>query len=247
MVSWIIWGAGIALESLLLIRAFSGQLLRKYPFFYAYNLSVLLMAVLLLSPVLWDKLYWGSQLVTLVIGYGILLEILKHVLAPYPGAEKFARTSGLIMFGAILCFAVVFPLVMPQWSGGTSVEFERDLRMVQALFVCCLLCVVSYYRIEIGRNMKGMIFGYGLYIATSLISLATRSYQGSSFDEAWKVIQPLSLDISLIMWVVALWSYQPSPVVKPSGDIEADYEVLASKTKGVLDSIRTHFLKVARP
>lgn len=247
MLSAIICWGGIALLALVVFRAISSRSFSKYPFFYVYSAAVLLTTILLRSPALYDKWYWATQFITLVIGYGILLEILNHVLAPYPGAEKFARTSGLVAVGVIFCFALVFPLVMPQWSAGTSIEFERDLRTVQAIFICGLLAVISYYGITIGRNMKGMIVGYGLYIVTSLVTLAMRSYAGTRFDEIWKVAQPLSYDVSLVIWMVALWSYQPNPVPDPSIRLEADYEAFVSRTRGMIGAMWGHLAKADRP
>jgi|SRR5579863_1628822 len=246
MLSGIIWGAGILLEVLVLARGFQKRLIGRYPFFYAYSVAVLAMALLLISPRLYDRMYWAMQFVTLMIGYGILLEILNHVLAPYPGAEKFAKTLGLIAVAIIFCFALIFPHIMPHWSPGTSIEFERDLRTVQAIFISGLLAVVSYYGIVIGKNMKGMIVGYGLYIVTSLMSLAVRAYAGQSFNAVWRVVQPLSFDISLVVWAVALWSYCPNPVPNPTITLEADYEAFVLKTRRALGSVRGHLAKGAR-
>ncbi len=244
--SWIIWCLGIFLESLLLARGIRARLLTKFPFFYIYSASVLLVALLMIVTSFYDRWYWQTQFLTLIIGYGILLEILNHVLSPYPGAEKFARTAGLVAFGLIFSFALIVPLIIPHWSAGTTIEFERDLRSVQAIFICGLLAVVSYYGIPIGKNMKGMTVGYGLYIVTSLVSLAVRSYAGTPFDEIWKTIQPLSFDVSLVVWVIALWSYCPNPVPDPTIRLEEDYEALASRTRSTIDAIRSYIGKAAR-
>jgi hypothetical protein len=208
--------------------------------------SAILMTILLRAPALYQKWYWPLQLATLVTGYGILLEILNHVLAPYPGAERFARISGLVAFGAILCFAMIAPRVMPRLSPGTVIEFERDLRSVQALFIFGLLALIFYYGIPIGKNMKGMVFGYGLYIFTSLVSLALRSFAGASFTTIWSVVQPMTFDVSLVIWLVALWSYCPNPVPDPTIHLEEDYEALVTRTKSVIGHIRTYLGKAAR-
>ncbi len=249
MLSWVIWSAGILMEALLLLRAYQARLLGKYSLFYLYSSSVLVMAILLVFPTPYAHWYWQTQFLTLIIGYGILLEILDHVLAPYPGAERFARISGIVAFALILCFALLHPLMKSQWSADlTMVELERDLRTVQAIFLCGLLCVISYYGIAIGRNMKGMMAGYGLYIATSLVSLAVRAYAGTSFfDEMHKVIQPLSFDISLVIWLAALWAYHPNPVPEPGIQLEADYEACVARTRGLMGGMRSSLGKVARP
>jgi hypothetical protein len=248
---WVIEGAGIAVQLSLLVRSLQNHQFRRYYFFYTYIASGILASAVMITialrmPDVYYKWYWPLQLATLVTGYGILLEILNHVLAPYPGADRFARISGLAAFGLIFCFAAIAPIVFPRLSPGTVIEFERDLRSVQALFIFGLLTLISYYGIPMGRNMKGMVLGYGLYIVTSLFSLAVRAYAGVRFYRVWQVVQPLSLDASFVIWLVALWSYCPNPVPDPSIHLEEDYEALASRTRNVIGMIRTYIGKAAR-
>ncbi|HXX45996.1 MAG TPA: hypothetical protein VEJ38_14800 [Candidatus Acidoferrales bacterium] len=248
---WLVEVAGIALELFVLVRSAWVRNLPRYYFFYIYVASVMIasavmMTVVLRAPGLYQNWYWPLQLTTLVTGYGILLEILNHVLAPYPGAERFARIACLAAFGTIFCFALIAPRVMPRWSPGTVIEFERDLRSVQALFIFGLLALIFYYGIPIARNMKGMVLGYGLYILTSLVSLAVRSYAGPSFTSTWRVVQPLCFDVTLVVWLVALWSYCPNPVPDHSIHLEEDYEALANRTRNVIGMIRTYIGKAAR-
>lgn len=243
--------AGVLLELVLLLRGLRLRPLGRYHFFYAYISCSIFGTIAgimtrLIAPSSYQRWYWVIQLVTLVFGYGILLEILNHVLAPYPGADRFARISGLTAFGAIFCFALIAPVIMPHWSPGTVIEFERDMRCVQAIFIFGVLAVIFYYGIPIGKNMRGMILGYGLYIFTSLVSLALRSYAGTPFDKVWDVVQPLSFVTSLVIWLIALWSYCPNPAPDPTIRLEEDYEALVSRTKSVIGTIRTYLGKAAR-
>jgi hypothetical protein len=250
---WLIMGSGLLLELLLLGRGWQARLIRRYYFFYAYIGSVIFFTVAMIAvkvnwtaPTVYQRWYWPLQLATLVTGYGILLEILNHVLAPYPGAERFARFAGVGAFGAVFCFALLAPLVAPFWSPGTVIEFERDLRSVQAIFLCGLLGIIFFYGIGIGRNMKGMIMGYGLYIFTSLVSLAIRSYAGMPFNSIWMRVQPLSFDVCLITWLIALWSYCPNPIPDPKIHLEEDYGALVARTKSVIGAVRAYIGKAAR-
>ena len=249
MLHSVIWWLGIALVLLLLLGGYRAKLWFKYPFFYGYAACVFLVWTPLYFPYYsrvssYDTWYWAAEFLTLVAGYGILLEIFNHVLEPYPGAAKFARTTGIVTFVVIICFAWLYPTVFPRLSPGTVIEFERDLRTVQALFLGCLVVVVSYYRITISRNMKGLIAGYGLYIATSLVTLALRSYAGMSFDKFWKIAEPLSYDVSLLIWLVALHSYSPTPAADPGVSLDADYQELAARTRS---AVRSHLHRTARP
>ena len=252
MSRWLIPAAGEVLQLLLLVRGARAHLVGRYRFFYFYLgsvvlISIIMTAVFAMAPgsLLYQRWYWPLQFLTLVTGYGVLLEIMNHVLRPYQGAERFAKFSGVAAFGAIFCFALIAPRIMPHWSPGTVIEFERDLRCVQALFICGLLAVVFYYAIPMGTNMKGMVMGYGLYILTSLMSLAVRAYAGTGFDRVWDIAQPLSFDVSLLIWLVALWSYCPNPVPDHTIHLEEDYEALVARTKSVMGAIRAHIGKAA--
>jgi len=253
VLSLAIWWVGICLESIILLRGISGKTISKYPFFFAYIAcslagNVVLYAVSIFDPSAYTAFYWPVQSITLLLGCGILLEIFKHVLSDYPGAEKFAVTSGLITVGAVICFAVIYPLVARSATAGTAVELERDLRTVQAIFLVVILAITFYYGIRLGWDMKGMILGYGLYVQTSLLTLAVRAYAGPTFvSQAWKVLQPLSYDVSVLIWALALWSHYEKPVSSISVRIDTDYETLALSTKSAIGAMRSHLEKAARP
>jgi hypothetical protein len=240
------------LELLVLLRAFQKGILGTYGYFYSYATSVLIGSIVLsvartLAPSLYPECYWTIQLVTLIFGCGVILEVLKHVLSPYPGAERFARFVGLAIFAAIFCFALVYPLIVPgSYHPDIGVELERNLRMVQAILLFCILAVIFYYRIPIGINMKGMTLGYGLYVATSLVTLAVRAYAGAWLMTIWVYAQAVSFVISLFIWLIALWSYAPN--LSPGSDIrlEADYEALVARTRITMDAMRSYLTKTVR-
>lgn len=250
------WG-GNALLLLILYRAFRVKILAMYPLFYAYITSSLIssfaLSIVYLTNFesyfgLYAEWYWPIQFATLILGCGIMLEILRHVLSPYPGAERFAIFSGIVAFGGAFCLALVSSFVTPTWSAaGTMVEFERNLRTVQAILLFGVLAVISYYRIPIGKNMRGMIHGYGIYVGTSLFALAVRASAGAWLQDVWVFAQPISFLISLSIWLVTLWSYHANPVPESSIGLEADYELLASRTRRALDVTRSYLAKAARP
>jgi len=252
MMNLIIWWSGILLESLVLYRGFRAKILSKYQFFYVYIASLLLADsslyfIYTLNRASYEKWNWAAGFLNLVLGCGILLEIFKHVLAPYAGAERFARIAGLAAFGAIFCFAIFHPVVPDVAKvGARNAALEKDFLTVQAILLFGILGVVSYYGIEMGRNLRGMICGYGLCLATSLMTLALRSYIGPVFNTAWAVIQPIVYMTSLFVWLIALWSYHPNPVPDAGIRLEEDYEAFAARTRDMVGAMRTQLVKVAR-
>ena len=86
--------------------------------------------------------------------------------------------------------------------------------MVQAILLAGLLQVISYYGISMGKNLRGMILGYGQCIGVTLIAIALRSHFGRHFQNAWSLVQQLTYLAALAIWAVALWSYRPNPIMK---------------------------------
>jgi len=252
MLTLIIWWIAILLESVILFRGFRGKLLSKYPFFYAYVASVLMADVgfyfvYMMSRAAYDRWNLAATILNLIFGYGIILEIFRNVLSPYPGAERFARITWISAFVAIFCFVAGYNFWSPGALRATSTAgIQRDFWTVQALFLIAIYGVVSYYRIPLGKNLKGMIFGYVLCLSVTLMTLAVRSYIGLRFDSAWLFLQPFSYVVSLFIWVATLWAYHPNPVPDPGIRVEADYIVFADRTRGMIDAIRSYLGKAGR-
>lgn len=253
MLTLTIWRVAILLESVILFRGFRGKLLSTYPFFYAYVVSVLTFDcvfyfVYIMSRAAYERWNLAATILNLIFGYGIILEIFRHVLSPYPGAERFARITWFGAFVAIFCFVVGYSFWAPGALGATStVEIQRDFWTVQALFLIAIYGVVSYYRIPLGKNLKGMIFGYVLCLSVTLMTLALRTYIGQRFDSAWVFIQPFSYDVSLFIWATTLWAYHPNPVADRRIRVEADYDAFVERTRGAIDAMRSYLGKAARP
>ncbi len=248
--AWLILGfSGSVLPSVILYRAFRVKTFKTYPFFYAYvasTLSFLAPWIVYLADSRsyfesYARWYWPIELVTLIFGCGIVLEILRHVLSAYPGAEKFAMIAGIVTFIGAFSVALASPLVTPGLAAaGTLAELERNLRSVQAILLFGVFAVILLYRIPLGRNMKGMILGYGIYVGTSLASLALRAYPRAPFHNVWRFAQPVSFLISLSIWLAALWSYHPNPVPDSDIGLEDDYDLLVSHTRRALDMTRSY-------
>ena len=245
--------AGIILELAILGRALKAKFLRSFPLFYAYIFCVFLVdalsyGVYALGPAIYRNWYWGAQFVTLLVGYGVILEIVKKSFKDSAGAERVASSMVLTVFVVVFAYVIFQSLTSPKWTpAATYYELERDLRAVQAVVLAGVLAVVSGYRISIGRNLKGVILGYGLYLASSVISSELRAYAGSSFHAAWRLIQPYTFLISLCVWLIAMWAYQEIPGERPVPQLDSDYEAFAIKTRNVLGTMRSYLQRTARP
>jgi hypothetical protein len=110
-----------------------------------------------------------------------------------------------------------------------------------------LVALFASYAIPLGRNLKGVIYGYGLFVATSVVHLTLRDYLGKNFERSWEHIEPLCYVLVLLVWCATLWSYAPIPESTREPQIETDYESLVAATKRKMHSTRSYVLKAMRP
>ena len=169
-------------------------------------------------------------------------------LGQYPGAARMARNVLAFMFILAITRVFVKAWNSPNWiPGKTTLEMERDLRIVQLALLIGLVALFASYAIPLGRNLKGIIYGYGLFAATSVAHLTLRDYLGDSFQRAWQYIQPVCYVVVLLMWCATLWSYAPIPQPAAEPRLEGDYQSLLASTKRKVRSARSYVLKAMRP
>jgi hypothetical protein len=253
MITTVIWWACIAVEACILARGLKTDALSRFPFFYLYVASLFLADgslyfVHLFQPSLYFRLNWDAGLLNLLLACGILLEIFRHVLLPYPGAERLARLTGLGIFGALFSVIGACVIVAPHvfQSRLMNTNLERNLTAVQAIFLACLLGIIVYYRIHLARDLMGMSVGYGLCLGLTLATLAVRIYAGPSFNVAWIYIQPFSYLLCLSIWNYTLWQPEPNPVPERVFKTGLDYDTFATATRGTVHAVRTSIGKAGR-
>ena len=253
MLVLLLWWSAIILETAILLRGFQQRSLLKYPFFYLYIASLLLSdgplyLVYVLHPAAYPKWNWDLGFINIVLGCGVLLEIFRHVLAPYPGAEKFARISSIIIFMVIFSFGLAYLIFAKNtFEPRLLSRLERNLLAVQSIFLISLIAVVCYYRIAMGRNLRGMVVGYGLCTGVTLMVLALRTAIGQHITPAWILIQPFAYDLALGTWGAALWRYEPNPGPRANSTLESDYESVVEATESAIGAMRSHLERAARP
>jgi hypothetical protein len=238
MLTIALWVLAILLEALLLARGLQEKLLRRFPLFYSYILFVLLEDLLRFSVYRWlpnhySQVYWATQFPALVIGSAVVFEVYRVALRAYPGTARMARNLLFIVFG------VIFANSLANSSGSffwrfveRAEELERNLRIVQAVAIFTLVSVFLWYAIPFGRNLKGILIGYGSFVAVRVVQYVLRYYFWDDIKPFWPHAQAVSYLLVLGIWACALWSAHAVPEVDPAPRLERDYESLVASTRG---------------
>lgn len=253
MLDHAIWWSGILLETLLLIRGFRGRLLSRYPVFYAYIFFVFSQSLIRFSfyhwrPQSYPPIYWATEYLGVLIGCVVVFEIYRAALSAYPGTARMARNLLALVF--VLAFTKVLVETWNDphwWSIATNLELEGVLRTVQAVGLGALVLLFSFYSIPFGKNLRGVLLGYGLFIGESVIWLTFASSGGGRFRDIWFYLHPASYFIVLSVWAWHLWSYVPNAEPKAAANLEEQYQKVAAATNQRLREVRGYLARAVRP
>ncbi len=245
MLSQLILWSSIVLELALLVTALRSRLAYRFPVFYVYIAFVLLQDLVTIFALQWSQqiykgVYWATEFTGLALGSLVVFEICKVSLAAYPGTARMARNALAIVF--LTAVARGFPTSTGWQLRSTALEIERALRTVQAAAILALVVLFLVYSIPFGRNLRGIMLGYGLFIGERVICLAFVSQQNHNF---WFYAYSASYVAALGLWLGHLWSYQPSPQPNVCVQLENDYQRIAAATQRRLRETQGYLRKAA--
>jgi len=253
MLGQVIWWSSIAIEAVILARALSGRLLKQYPAFYAYVVFVWMQSLLRFfvyhaHPQLYPKAFWITEWLGVLAGCAVVFEIYRVGLHAYPGTARLARNLLAFVFLLALVKATVETGNNPLWwSTASTLDLELALRVVQALALLALVVLFLFYAIPFGRNLRGILLGYGLFLGESVVWLSFAPRSGENFRAFWSHIQAGSYSIVLLVWALHLWSYVPNPEPRVSVRLEEQYQRMAASTSRRLQEARGYLAKAVRP
>src|SRR5579864_8552499 len=196
--SYFLWAFGDLTLLVLVYRARKSRLLGRYRYFYAYLLSILCSQVIKIYMVLAHQnrgvvlaSWWVLEFVTAMAGFGVTWEVYRQTLSCYEGVRRMARTVLTGLFATLLLRAIVELSDNPIKNlGPTTLELDRNLRVVQALLLLAVVSLIVYYSIPLGRNLWSILIGYGLLVATSVITLTLGAQFAHLSDWKWWSVPP---------------------------------------------------------
>ena len=250
MLGQAIWCAGLILEVLLLFRGFRGKWALRYRIFYAYVLFVLSQSLLRFAVYhkdypLYPYVYWATEFAAILIGCGLIFEVYRIGLSAYPGTARMARNLLWIIFVLAATKVLVDAWNDPHWWPlATSTDIVFPLRVVQAASIAGLVVLFGIYKIPFGKNLRGIVTGYGLFVGLNVTVFAFLSVQGERFFAFWSYAQSLAYLLVLGFWGAQLWTYQPAPEPSAPVQLEQEYQKVAAATRRRLQDVRGYVGKV---
>jgi hypothetical protein len=248
------WWLGMFLEALLLLQGLRTKLVSRYPLFYSYILVVFVQDIIRYIAFHWyfDSLYkpvyWATQFLCLTVGCLIIFEIYRIALQEFPGTAKMVRN---LLGGAFLLIVaraiLAFHAASDVWTQPREVRLELNLRMVQSTGILILVILFLWYGIPLARNLGGILLGYTVFVALSVVELAIIDQYKSQALDFWAIAQPVLYTTVLEIWIFRLWSADRAPGRNSRRMPPNDYDDLARSTSRALEEAHTRLGSAVRP
>jgi hypothetical protein len=196
-------------------------MMARYPFFYTQLFCSMTGTIIVqiayahysLGP-RYAAWYWPFELVTTAISSTLLLDILRYTLSNFTNTRRIALALQLLLGIAALAVCLLTLYVVPSSPKLLGTLVERGFRFLEAFFLAATIGLAIRNRLPIGRNVRGIILGYGLIVITNLVFFAVAFYVGYARLRRWNWVPGAGYDVAFIIWLISLWRYHPNPVPK---------------------------------
>jgi hypothetical protein len=211
--------SAIALLSLLLWRFAKNRTWCFYPYLSAFVLYRFL-ADLALFPIAryksdwFGSAYWRLETVTLALQFLVNWEFFRGLFRGPSIIQDLTRR--ILVIVELGVFPAMFVLSWTQTSSlqglglPLSPVVEQYLCLCQASLVLVPAAVTWYYRIPLGRNLRGLGLGFGVFLLVRAANFAgLQAFRG--FGPYWRMLTPLTFISMIAIWLWAFWEYAPAP------------------------------------
>ena len=235
MLSLIICATAVFLELGAVVLLLRKNLWREYPFFFAYVVWLLIGNTAILVTDLYFRpaytsVYWYIDSVDIALRLLVVLEVFRQIFPKGSGLNR-SLSKGLqsVAFGLLALACAIFwgyqrypglPVDFAERVRALHLALDRSFGFVQALMILGTLIVARYYGLRFGRNIRGIALGFGAWasISTADNALVAMANVSSPLRAFFSYMRPLSFVFMLVVWVWALWVYEPNPPIRESAE-----------------------------
>jgi hypothetical protein len=237
----------ILLEGLLLWRLSKHRLWICYPHLTVFVVfdflsNIVLFPIYRYKPDWFAEVYWRIASISLFLRFLVNWEFFRGV---FPRRSTLHDIGWKMLLTVELAAVPAFALV--SWRQASSLPYlylhsspivEQYFCLAQTAFLLTPAIVAWYYRIPLGRNLRGLCLGFGIYLLMRTVNFASlQAFRG--FLTYWRLLTPTMFIAMIAVWLWAFWEFAPSPEPTSLGEAQnsqwkKEWQHLWIKTMAVL-------------
>src|SRR5712692_9422342 len=212
----VLWITPLVIQSAIVIIMLRRRLVGVFPVFFTYTVVVPLRESVLLvirnMPALYSQVYWWGDAAAVLLGLGIIYEVVWHLIRPYPSIRRFA----LRFFWVVAVVALASGMIMLLSSDGIAqpdppfeaiIVLERSARFLQSCLLIVLVLLLSRLGLTWHYYAIGIALGFGVYSAADLALLEVRANLHVIADDTFSLLEPAAYNLAVL--IRALYFVRP--------------------------------------
>jgi hypothetical protein len=227
---------GIGLQVLLFVQLRRLRIDRQFPLFYAYVAFSVVSAVVTFAATgrrLYSHIYWASEAIYVVLTFFVLQEVFRYIFRNFLGLKWFRWLFpgiGLLMLSIAVLRTIALPRPARSLFTTTILNLEIAVGFLQFGLFSLFILLIRIFHLRWRQHAVGIVFGFGIAAAGSLVVFILRSEFGTRFDAMFLILTPLSYIIGVAVWVATFIRKEPSQP-KQSWDAELTPEQMITELR----------------
>ena len=189
---------------------------RQYPAFFAataFSVAAALVALSVINTKLYSPVYWVSDAVGVVLVFFALQEAFRYVFRNFLGLRWFRWLFpgiGLLMFTVAVLRTIVLPRPAHSLFTTTILNLEIGVGFLQFGIFSLFILLISIFHLRWRQHPVGIVFGFGIAAAGSLVVFILRSEFGTKIDPVVRITPPIAYIIGVVVWLATFLRKEPS-------------------------------------
>jgi hypothetical protein len=207
---------GTGLQSVLCLLLFIRRTYREFPIFFGFAAVSVAATVVLWGArknlTVYSEIFWTNEALGVVLAFLVLNEALRSVFRNFLGMRWFRRLFPGI--GVLLiCAAVLRIIILPRPAFSllttTIIGLEIAIGFLQFGIFSLFLILMRLFHLRWGQHAAGIVFGFGVSAAGSLVAFLLRSEFGTKFDPVIRIAPTVAYIIGVAIWLATFIKAEP--------------------------------------
>jgi hypothetical protein len=199
---------GTGLQAVLCLLLVVRRTYREFPIFFSYTALSVIVTVALWgarkNTFFFSGIYWASEAVSVILAFLALNEALRSVFRNFLGMKWFRWLFpgiGIVMAGVAVLRILLLPRPAFSLFTTTVIGLETAVGFLQFGIFSLFIILVRLFHLRWGQHAAGIVFGYGVSAAGSLVAFLLRSGFGTKYDPVIRIAPPIAYIIGVAIWL----------------------------------------------
>ncbi len=208
---------GTILQACLFIQLLRVKSYLRFPFFFTYVGFSVLSAITTVATrgnaKLYFYVYWSSEAIYVVLTFLVLQEAFHSVFRNFYSLRWFKLSFpgvGIFILVVALLRAIFFRQPDQSPFAVTLVSLEISVDFLEFILFCLFILLVRFFHMQWRQQAFGIVLGFGIAAAGSLVAFLLRSEFGTKFDSLFRIVTPLSYIVGVAVWLATFLEGEPS-------------------------------------